>query len=430
MSYAKEGDIREGLRIAGGRPLTGSLRRQGAKNCVLPLLAATILGRGVSVLRNCPRLSDVEASLAILEHLGCRTAWEGDAVSVDARTLRECAVPDALTRAMRSSVIFLGAILGRLGCAEMSYPGGCELGPRPIDLHLEALRALGAEIEEGPGGLRCDAARLRGGEIHLALPSVGATENAMLAAAAAQGVTVIRGAAREPEIVELQRFLRSMGALVRGAGSSTVTVRGGKPLHGGEIAVMGDRIVCATYLCGCAAAGGEVELSGVEPDHLSTVTDLLAQAGCEVHTEGDRVRLRRDRAKRLRAVSRIHTAPYPGFPTDAQPPLMAALATARGTTVFVENMFASRYRHIDELARMGADIRSEGRVAVVSGVERLHAAQTRAFDLRGGAALAVAALGAEGESFITGLNHIRRGYADLAGDLSALGAEASILEKE
>ena len=418
------------LCIEGGRPLSGSVKIQGAKNSVLPLLAATLLGRGVSVLKNCPRLTDVDASLAILEHLGCETGWDGDAVWVDATSLTACAIPDALMRAMRSSVIFLGPILGRLGQAVMSYPGGCELGPRPIDLHLDALRTLGADIQEGAEGLRCRARTLRQGDIHLPLPSVGATENAMLAAVAAPGVTVIRGAAQEPEIVELQTFLRSMGAQVRGAGTSTVVIQGGQALHGGEIAVMGDRIVCATYLCGCAAAGGEVELTGVDPRHLSTVTALLAQSGCEVRSGPDSVRMRRDPGRPLQAVARVHTAPYPGFPTDAQAPLMAALCTAQGTSVFVENMFASRYRHIDELTRMGAHIRTEGRVAVVTGVERLHAAQVEAHDLRGGAALAVAALGAEGESAIAGLHHIRRGYAKLDEDLTALGARANILEKK
>lgn len=420
----------EVLRIHGGKPLSGHLDVQGAKNSVLPLLAATILGRGVSHLRNCPRLTDVEASLAILEHLGCKTRWEGTDVWVDASALTGCAIPDALMRSMRSSVIFLGPVLGRLGEARMSYPGGCELGPRPIDLHLDALRTLGAEIEEGPEGLRCTAPALRGGEITLSIPSVGATENAMLTAVAARGETTILNAAREPEIVELQEFLRSMGAAVRGAGSSVIWVEGGRELHGGEIAVMGDRIVAATYLCAAAAAGGEIELEGADYRHLSTVTALLAQAGCFVRSEGKRVYLRRDPAQRLSAVPTVRTAPYPGFPTDDQAPLMAALCTARGATVFVETMFASRYRHIDELARMGARIRTEGAVAVVTGVERLHGAGVEATDLRGGAALAVAALGGSGESAITGLKHIRRGYADLAGDLTALGARAEIIQKE
>lgn len=420
----------EVLRIRGGRPLSGQLQVQGAKNSVLPLLAAAILGRGVSVIRNCPRLTDVDASVAILEHLGCGVSWDGDVMYIDATAPRAFDVPGDLARAMRSSVIFLGPVLARLGQAELSYPGGCELGPRPIDLHLSALRTLGAEILEGPAGLRCSARDLRGGEITLTIPSVGATENAMLCAVAAQGTTTILNAAREPEIAQLQDFLRSMGAQIRGAGSSVITIQGGSELHGGQVAVMGDRIVAATYLCGCAAAGGEVELLGAESRHLSTVTALLAEAGCAVESGEGRIRLRRDPGVPLRAVHAVRTAPYPGFPTDAQAPLMAALCTAQGTTLFVENMFSSRYRHIDELRRMGASISCEGRVAVVTGVESLRGGELEAHDLRGGAALAVAALGAAGESLVTGLHHVLRGYADIAGDLTALGADAEILEKK
>lgn len=413
----------EVLRVRGGRPLSGQLRVQGAKNSVLPLLAAAILGRGVSVIRNCPRLTDVDASVAILEHLGCAVRWEEDTLYIDAAAPCGFAVPTSLARAMRSSVIFLGPILARLGRAEMSYPGGCELGPRPIDLHLSALRTLGAEIREGPAGLVCAADDLRGGEITLTIPSVGATENAMLCAVAARGTTAICNAAREPEIVQLQDFLRSMGAQVRGAGSSVITVQGGEELHGGEVTVMGDRIVAATYLCGCAAVGGDVELVGVESRHLSTVTALLAEAGCEVESGEGRVRLRRDPAMPLRCVHAVRTAPYPGFPTDAQAVLMAALLRSQGATVFVENIFENRYRHVDELRRMGADIQVAGRTAMVTGVGKLHGASLRSTDLRGGAALVVAALGAEGTSRVSGLRHIRRGYQALDKNLRALGAD-------
>ena len=408
------------LLITGGRSLEGTVHVHGAENSVLPILAASILVPGVSVIENCPPLSDVAASLAILRHLGCRVTQEGDTVTVDATTLTRCDVPDGLMREMRSSVIFLGPILGRLGEARLSFPGGCELGPRPIDLHLSAIRRLGAEVRETGGRLLCSG-RLTGGELVLTRPSVGATENAMLAAVAARGTTVITNAAREPEISDLQGFLQAMGAKVRGAGTSVVTVEGNGLLHGGTYTVMGDRIVAATYLSAAAAAGGVVEVTGADPRHFSTVTAVLSEAGCALAADRDRVVL--SRRGPLLAVRPIHTAPYPGFPTDAQPPLMAALTVARGTTLFVEHIFESRYRHVDELCRMGADIRVEGRVAAVSGVGQLHGAPVRADDLRGGAALVVAALAACGESRVTGLRHVDRGYCGLEKGLRGLGAE-------
>ena len=408
--------------IEGGRPLEGRLSVQGAKNSVLPILAAALLAPGESVIHNCPDLSDVSATLDILSLLGCRVEREGDAVRVDASCLSRCDIPDRLMREMRSSVIFLGALLARLGEAELSYPGGCELGPRPIDLHLSALRSLGAEIEECQGSLRCrGGGRLRGREVYLSMPSVGATENAMLAACGCPGVTSIVGAAREPEIEDLQAFLRSMGAEVSGAGGSVVTVHGGRPLHPAEHRVMGDRIAAATYLCAAAAAGGRVELDGAEPAHLGAVLTCLEEAGCRVSSAPGRIVLEQRGA--MRGISPVRTAPYPGFPTDAQAILMAALAGGEGTTMFVENIFESRYHHVDELRRMGADIQVSGRVAVVSGAGRLHGARVRSTDLRGGAALVVAALGAEGTTVISDLRHIRRGYDGLDRGLRALGAE-------
>ena len=408
--------------VEGGNRLQGTARVHGAKNSVLPILAATILCPGESVVHNCPDLSDVRASIAILEHLGCRVERAGDTVTVDASALTGRDVPDALMREMRSSVIFLGAILARLGEAVMSFPGGCELGPRPIDLHLAAIRSLGAQVREPGGELHCSAAGgLAGCEITFSIPSVGATENAMLCASGAEGVTVICNAAREPEIVDLQAFLRALGADVRGAGTSVITVRGKKPLHGGEHTVMPDRIVAATLLTAVAAAGGEAELLGTDYRQLSTVTAVLTEAGCRIRSGSDSIHICREAP--LRGVRPIRTAPYPGFPTDAQPPVMAALCQGTGTTVFVENMFESRYRHVDELSRMGADIRVEGKVAVVCGVERLHGAALQAADLRGGAALVVAALGAEGRSEITGLHHMDRGYYGLEDTLRGLGAD-------
>ena len=412
------------LIVRGGRRLEGETEIQGAKNSVLPILAATLLTAGQVELRGCPRLRDVDASVRILEGLGCTARWEGaDVLVVDTQNLSGCAISEALMREMRSSAIFLGAILARCGEAELSYPGGCELGPRPIDLHLSGLRDLGAEIDDAGGVLHGRAPRLQGREIVLSLPSVGATENLMLAACGASGVTTITGAAQEPEILDLQNFLSACGAKVSGAGTSTVSVVGGRPLRGCTYTVMPDRIVAATYLCAAASAGGEVFLRRAREEHLSTVTAVLREAGCAIRSDGRGIAcVCRERPN---AVHPVRTAPYPGFPTDAQAILMAALLRCRGAAMFEENMFENRYRHVGELARMGAGIQVSGRTAVVTGVERLHGAPVRCTDLRGGAALCVAALAAEGETEISETGHIARGYEDIARDLRNLGAYAA-----
>ena len=416
------------LLVQGGRPLQGEVTIQGAKNSVLPILAATLLTAGQMEVRNCPRLRDVDASVRILRALGCEARWEGESLLVDTAGLNGCAISDILMREMRSSAIFLGAILARCGQAELSYPGGCELGPRPIDLHLNGLRELGAEIDDSGGLLHCKAARLKGRELVLSLPSVGATENLMLAACGAEGVTTICNAAREPEIEDLQNFLNACGGKVSGAGTSTVTVEGGRQFHGCSYTVMPDRIAAATYLCAVASAGGEGFLRGAREQHLSTVTAVLREAGCDVRRSAEGIACAcRGRPK---AVRPVRTAPYPGFPTDAQAVLMAALLRSRGTTVFEENIFENRYRHVDELTRMGADIRVAGRVAVVTGTQTLHGAAVRCTDLRGGAALCVAALAAEGKTHISETDHIDRGYQDIVSDLRALGADIARTETE
>ena len=411
------------FQITGGRKMEGRVEAQGAKNAVLPLLCACLLiGDEVTLLR-CPDLTDVTAALEILTHLGCRVTRRAGEATVDAAGLSSCAVPDKLMRAMRSSVLFLGPLLARTGRAELSRPGGCEIGSRPIDLHLAAMRALGARVREEEGVLRCRASRLVGTEISLAFPSVGATENALLAACGAEGETTILNAAREPEITALQEFLNAMGGRVRGAGGSVISVEGGRALHGGSFTVPGDRIVGATLLCSAACAGGDVLVSGVDYRHLSAVTSMLTGAGCSVTSGPEGVRLRRDGTKRLFALPPVRTAPYPGFPTDAQPPMMAAAASAEGDTLFVENLFESRFRHVPELRRMGAAIEVEDRAAAVRGVEKLHGARVEARDLRGGGALTAAALGAEGTTILAGTGHIDRGYDHLEQMIQSLGGE-------
>ena len=414
------------LMIGGGRPLHGRIAVQCAKNSVLPVLAAALLAGDACRIAACPRLSDVETAAEILRHLGCTAQWDGGDLLVDTTHISRCDIPEELMRKMRSSVIFLGAILSRCGQAELSYPGGCELGPRPIDLHLTALRTLGAEINEIGGSLLCRANRLRGADIVLTLPSVGATENAILAACGAEGTTVIANAAREPEIADPQDFLQKLGVEIHGAGTSAITVQGKGTLHGCTHRCIGDRIAASTYLCAAAAAGGQVTLSGIDYRHLATVTTALHQAGCRLQCDDDTITL--ESSGRLRAIAPVRTSPYPGFPTDAQPLLMAALLRSEGATMFVENMFESRYRHVPELLRMGAEIRLEGRVAVVCGVTDLHGAAVRSADLRGGAALVIAGLQAQGVTQIHNMHHIQRGYQDIAGDLAALGAEVSTAE--
>ena len=414
------------LMIGGGRPLHGRIAVQCAKNSVLPVLAAALLAGDACRIAACPRLSDVETAAEILRHLGCTAQWDGGDLLVDTTHISRCDIPEELMRKMRSSVIFLGAILSRCGQAELSYPGGCELGPRPIDLHLTALRTLGAEINEIGGSLLCRANRLRGADIVLTLPSVGATENAILAACGAEGTTVIANAAREPEIADLQDFLQKLGVEIHGAGTSAITVQGKGTLHGCTHRCIGDRIAASTYLCAAAAAGGQVTLTGIDYRHLATVTTALHQAGCRLQCDDDTITL--ESSGRLRAIAPVRTSPYPGFPTDAQPLLMAALLRSEGATMFVENMFESRYRHVPELLRMGAEIRLEGRVAVVCGVTDLHGAAVRSADLRGGAALVIAGLQAQGVTQIHNIHHIQRGYQDIAGDLAALGAEVSTAE--
>lgn len=406
--------------IEGGHPLDGSVRIHGAKNSVLPILAACLLAPGECVIHNCPELSDVAASLDILRHLGCRAERQGDAVVVDASAPTGWDVPDALMREMRSSVIFLGAILGRMGRAELCAPGGCELGPRPIDLHLGAIRGLGGRITEDGGGLRAEGA-LRGADLVLSLPSVGATENAMLAAACADGETDIINAAREPEISDLADFLNGMGACIHGAGEGEIHISGVPKLGGAEHTVIPDRIAAATFICAAAVTRGSVVLKDIIPAHLGPVIPAMEEMGCEIAIRPREIAV--TAPVRLRAISTVRTMPYPGFPTDAQAPVMAAACTARGASVFVENIFESRFKHVSELIRLGAHIKVEGRVAVVEGVAKLSGAPVTATDLRGGAALAVAGLAAAGTTRIENAELIDRGYERIEESLTQLGAD-------
>lgn len=411
------------LKVVGNRSICGEMSVQGAKNSALPLLAATLITNGESVLHNCPNLSDCDTAIEILEHLGCKVKRTADVVTVVTDNSCSCNIPENLMLKMRSSIVFLGAILTRCKKARLSYPGGCELGPRPIDLHLSSLRKLGVMINEHQGVLDCTAPNgLIGTEISLSFPSVGATENIILAASMAKGETTINNAAQEPEIVDLAEFLNKCGAKIYGAGENKITIVGVKKLRGATHRVIADRIATSTYLCMAAGTKGVIKINDVSPNDLSSVIPVLRDMGCDVELTDNSIMLDA-RGRRLVGVKMIRTMPYPGFPTDAQPPLMAIATKAQGSSIFVENIFDNRFKHINDLVRMGADIKVEGRAAFITGVDELYGMQMDAYDLRGGAAIVTAALQAKGESRIMGVQHIDRGYQGIEKVLTLLGAE-------
>lgn len=409
------------LKINGGRKLSGSIAVQGAKNSVLPILAATVLCDGVSVIHGCPALLDVDSAAEILKYTGCKVKREGNTVTVDASNVLPCEFPGSLMHRMRSSITFLGALTARCKRIKMSSPGGCELGPRPIDLHIKGLRELNIKTEEYGGFIETAADDILGNDIHLDFPSVGATENIMLAAVLAKGKTTINNAAKEPEIWDLQCFLKKMGAKISGAGTDRIEIEGVKKLGGAEHTVIPDRIVASTYLCAAAMCGGKIELRNIEPLHINSVLSVLKQTGTPVTVNGKSVLL--ESPERLSCVDMIRTMPYPGFPTDAQAAASVMLSVADGTSVILENIFENRFKHLGELGKMGADIKMSGKVAVIRGVKELYGASVSAMELRGGAALVCAGCRAHGETQVLDIEHIERGYADIAADLSALGAD-------
>ena len=415
------------LVINGGRRLNGSLTAQGSKNSALPILAATYLVNGKSIIHNCPRLSDVECTIKILENLGCKTERHGTDLIVDSTSASGCEIPENLMREMRSSVVFLGAILGKAKKAKISTPGGCEIGLRPIDLHLFAMRKLGVEIEESYGKLLCTIPqKLKGTKITLTFPSVGATENAILLASVARGTTTIINAAREPEIIDLCNFLSKCGAKISGAGESVIVIEGVEKLEAAEHSVICVRIAAATYLFAGAITGGDVTLKNTVPQHLNSILPVLEETGCEISIKCNEIRLKAP--LRLRRIDKLITQPYPGFPTDAQAPIMTLTVVADGTSVIVENIFESRFKHVPELLRMGAKIRTEGRVAVIDGVKRLYGASVVSPDLRGGSALVLAGLVAHGTTEVGSLKHIDRGYENFENNLCMLNADIIRME--
>ncbi|MDI6893131.1 MAG: UDP-N-acetylglucosamine 1-carboxyvinyltransferase [Bacillota bacterium] len=407
--------------IHGGRRLSGTVTVSGSKNAVLPMMAAAVLSPEQCTLRGVPRLRDVAVMREILERLGVQVACHPDGtLEMWARELGTCEVRDELSRQMRSSIFLMGPLLARAGKVKVAYPGGCAIGPRPIDLHLRGLEALGARLRERHGYIYGEAPRLRGQEIHLDFPSVGATENIMMAAVLARGVTVIGNAAKEPEIVDLQNFLNAMGARITGAGTDVIHVEGVRELGGCQHQVIPDRIEAGTMMAAAAITGGEVLISGVIPEHLESVTAKLKEAGAAISCPQPGQILVRG-PERILATD-FKTLPYPGFPTDMQPQVMALMCLAEGTSVITETVFENRFKHADELRRMGAQIKVEGRAAVVKGVPVVFGALVEATDLRSGAALVLAGLAAEGVTTVEDTSHIDRGYEHLEAKLAGLGA--------
>lgn len=411
----------EYLEIKGGRPLAGEVRVQGSKNAVLPILSAAMLGKGTMVIRNCPAITDVTAMLEILETCGCKTRWEGQALVLNPENLNSGRIPAAHAGRMRSSVMLLGSLLGKVGQVCLPCPGGCVIGKRPMDLHLQALKQMGAVIFEEQEGLCASCVRAKGAVIRLPYPSVGATENVILLAVTAEGETVLQNAAREPEIGELCRFLRQMGAEIHGEGTGILRIEGGRPLAGTEFTVMSDRIVAGTYLFLGAAAGGEILLKDAPVGQLQAVFPVLRRLGAQIETEEGQGILRLRSFGRLRGGTDTTTLPYPGFPTDLQSPLLAALCLADGESRVRETVFEARFQVAEELRKLGAQVAIWGNEAVVTGQPALHGTELHGAELRGSAALCIAAAAAEGTSRVFGTEYLSRGYENIIRDLQALG---------
>lgn len=421
LNRPKGSSIVRSIVLRGGMRLTGDVTVEGAKNSALKLMAAALLAPGVSRITNVPDISDVDTMADVLRGLGARVERFDRSLTVDATELTSFEAPYEMVAQMRASIAVLGPLIARLGQARVAMPGGCAIGSRKIDMHIRGLEVLGVHVELGHGYIHATAPEgLRGMHVTLEFPSVGATENLLMAAVLAEGQTVIANAAREPEIVDLAEFLIGMGARIEGAGTSVMTVEGVAELHPVDHRVVGDRIEAGTFLVAGALGGGPVRVHGFDPEHLGLVLEKLAEAGCEIERHDDGVTIALHH--RARAVD-VQTLPFPGFPTDMQAQYMALMAVAEGSCVITENVFENRFMFADEVLRMGADVRIESHHALVRGVEQLSGAPVRSPDLRGGAALVLAALVADGETEVTDVYHIERGYERFVDKLAALGAD-------
>ncbi|MGI6037243.1 MAG: UDP-N-acetylglucosamine 1-carboxyvinyltransferase [Limnochordia bacterium] len=411
----------EKLYINGGVPLRGEVQISGAKNAVLKIMAAALLGQGPSLLSNVPQIRDVKTMCSVLRSLGAQVESGHGTVKIDPGTGLMNTAPHDLVKGMRASIQVLGPLLGRLGEVKVALPGGCAIGDRPIDMHLEGLKAMGAEIRDEHGYVLARATKLRGARIHLDYPSVGATENLMMAASLAEGETVLLNPAKEPEIIESQRFLNKMGAQIRGAGTNRIVIKGVRQLKGADYRVGPDRIEAGTFMVAAALTGGEILINGAVEEHLGAVIHKLQQAGVQLQfMEGNRVLVR---SKEKLQPIQLRTMPYPGFPTDMQPQFMVLSTVAAGVSIITEAVYNNRFKHVNDLRRMGADIYVEGRTAVIKGTQFLSGACVTCPDLRAGAALVLAGLAANGQTVVEDIAHIDRGYENLESKLAQLGAD-------
>ena len=411
--------------IEGGKKLEGTVKISGSKNASLPILAATILSEKTNKLYNVPQIKDTKTTLEILKLLGCKIKQNSGKIEINSKHITKTEIPEHLMREMRSTVIMAGALLGRFKEVTFSYPGGCDIGSRPIDLHINAFKKLGVEITEEAGFIKCKANKIIGTNIDLDFPSVGATENIILATVLSTGTTTINNAAMEPEIIDMVQFLKKMGAKIQGEGTNQIIIDGVEKLSGVSYNIMPDRIEAGTILCAVAATGGNVTLDNVMPEHLTAVINKLEETGCKIEINNKKITL--NAPKKLKSID-IKTMTYPGFPTDLQQIFATMLVKASGTSIIVENIFESRYKYISELRKMGAKITVEGKTAIIKGARKINATTVVCTDLRGGAALVIAGLMAKGKSRVENIGYIQRGYEKLENKLGSLGAKIKLEE--
>lgn len=411
--------------IKGGKKLEGIVKISGSKNASLPIIAATILNAGKTTLYNVPKIHDTQMMFEILKELGGKVEKKNNKIIIDTSKINKYEIPEMLMRQMRSSVILAGSLIGKHKKAVFSYPGGCDIGTRPIDLHLKGFEKLGINITKNYGNIMCETEKILGEKIDLDFPSVGATENIILASVLAQGTTIINNAAREPEIIDLQNFLNKMGAKVKGAGTDKIEIQGVKQLKDVSYNIMPDRIEAGTFLCAAAITGGNIILENVNANHITPVISKLEEATCKIKVEKNSIEI--NAPKKLKALE-IKTMPYPGFPTDMQSLLVSILTIAKGTSIMIENIFENRYKFVPELVRMGAKITVEGKSAIIKGTRKLYGTNVKATDLRGGAALVIAGLSAKGKTNVENIEYILRGYENFDKKLKSLGADILLID--